>query len=420
MRGSEAVKKRNKCIVLAAVMLLGQIHLKAETLTTYTGKVVQVETKEDGSRCGTTGEKLVYEGKEYLIGFAIYSDKVVKFKKLGTVDGIPYYDFGTYVIDGAHADNLHKLQKLCENFNTTDDVTFAWEEMKNYSEEYNECDTVDKRIAGNYADYYEFGDIQRHNLICLSSNYPGESTLAPGKNTFELAYGMRKSSGVETPLFYAKLIVDYRVPEFKGEGMFKDVSAAKSYKARIPDNQGWVMEITEVVPSPKEMIEELAQKGIVQGYEDGTFRPNQFMKREDLAVALVNLFELKAEGDEKTFADVKGRKTEEAVKIAVANQLMTSQAGGTFKPSGNISMEDIFLGLVKGYELKNGKIKGYESTLLSGVDEWYISEQNRPYIQKGMKLDFYNTFKNFSVNWDVYVSRQEAAVCFYNMLSRLK
>lgn len=69
-------------------MLLGQIHLKAETLTTYTGKVVQVETKEDGSRCGTTGEKLVYEGKEYLIGFAIYSDKVVKFKKLGTVDGI--------------------------------------------------------------------------------------------------------------------------------------------------------------------------------------------------------------------------------------------------------------------------------------------------------------------------------------------
>ena len=83
------------------------------------------------------------------------------------------------------------------------------------------------------------------------------------------------------------------------------------------------------------------QTGVVDGYEDGTFRPDQPVTRQEFAQMLYNYakykdYDLTAEGDLSTFPD--GNKVQEwavpAMSWANGNQLINGHDDGTLEPAG--------------------------------------------------------------------------------------
>jgi len=54
----------------------------------------------------------------------------------------------------------------------------------------------------------------------------------------------------------------------------------------------------------KEMIEEIASQGIITGYPDGSFRPNEFIQRQHVALLFYRAFEFEPTRNALTFSDV--------------------------------------------------------------------------------------------------------------------
>ncbi|HHV70989.1 MAG TPA: hypothetical protein GXX38_00070, partial [Clostridia bacterium] len=76
---------------------------------------------------------------------------------------------------------------------------------------------------------------------------------------------------------------------------------------------------------------------IISGYSDTMFGPDDPITREQMAVMIVKAAKLSGATNGKTFADNSAISTwaQEAVKIAVANNIITGYPDNTFRPQGN-------------------------------------------------------------------------------------
>ena len=85
------------------------------------------------------------------------------------------------------------------------------------------------------------------------------------------------------------------------------------------------------------------ENGIISGYEDTTFRPDQTITRQEAAAMLNNAFGLEASTDVSKFTDAgKIASWATAHVAAVANaELMNGDAAGTFRPTGTLTRAEL-------------------------------------------------------------------------------
>ncbi len=87
-------------------------------------------------------------------------------------------------------------------------------------------------------------------------------------------------------------------------------------------------EFTDVdssIETYKEAISYLSENGIINGYEDGSFKPANLITRAEIIKIIVVSFDIKfADGINKSYAydDVKGKWFEEYVKIGASNGII--------------------------------------------------------------------------------------------------
>lgn len=102
-------------------------------------------------------------------------------------------------------------------------------------------------------------------------------------------------------------------------------------------------------------IEQLAQEGIVTGYPDGTFRPQETLDRDEYAAIIRQAFELDSErsiASASTFSDVpEGYWAEPAIEEAYQMGFMDLPATNEFNPKAEISRADAIVALVQGLDL---------------------------------------------------------------------
>lgn len=100
-------------------------------------------------------------------------------------------------------------------------------------------------------------------------------------------------------------------------------------------------------------IERWIERGIVKGYEDGTFKPENPIKRCEFAALMNRTFGF-VEKAEVNFSDIEG--TEwfvEDIAKAVAAGYMKGDAEGTFRPNDPIARQEAALVLARIYELED-------------------------------------------------------------------
>jgi len=85
------------------------------------------------------------------------------------------------------------------------------------------------------------------------------------------------------------------------------------------------------------------ENGIISGYEDTTFRPDQTITRQEAAAMLNNAFGLEASTDVSKFTDAGKIASWATAHVgAVANaELMNGDAAGTFRPTGTLTRAEL-------------------------------------------------------------------------------
>ncbi len=105
----------------------------------------------------------------------------------------------------------------------------------------------------------------------------------------------------------------------------------------------------------QEYITSAVSYGIVSGYDDDTFRPDDLISREQLAVMVVKAIDLEPGAAEIQFADggsISGW-ARDAVETAVENGVMAGYLDNTFRPQGNATRAEAVTTISKALSVKS-------------------------------------------------------------------
>ena len=100
-------------------------------------------------------------------------------------------------------------------------------------------------------------------------------------------------------------------------------------------------------------IQSAVEAGIINGYEDGTFKPTTKVTRGHMAAFIARAFDLPT--GTKTFKDVKkGHTAYDAVSQLAAANITTGYEDGTFKPANNLTRAHISAFLARAVKYQEG------------------------------------------------------------------
>ena len=83
-------------------------------------------------------------------------------------------------------------------------------------------------------------------------------------------------------------------------------------------------------------ISTMTRAGVIKGFEDGTFRPNAPITRAQFATIAARFFEVTYEGNDK-FTDIAGHWAKDYINKAAEAALINGYSDGTFRPNQNIT-----------------------------------------------------------------------------------
>lgn len=150
-------------------------------------------------------------------------------------------------------------------------------------------------------------------------------------------------------------------------------------------------------------INYLTSKGIINGYEDNTFRPEAKITRAELVKMIVSATG-KTKSSTSDFSDVASNHwAKKYIDIAVANNLVKGDDAGTFRPEDNITYGEVATILVRAM----GEERAAEKLDLS----WPLN-----YIKEAEELKLFNGYRTNDLVADNEARRDNVALMVYNML----
>ena len=87
-------------------------------------------------------------------------------------------------------------------------------------------------------------------------------------------------------------------------------------------------------------IATLTNMGIIKGYTDGSFQPNKSITRAELATIIARFAKLDV--NTKTFRDINGHWAQKNIELAAGNGWINGYEDGTFRPNNNITRAETF------------------------------------------------------------------------------
>lgn len=108
----------------------------------------------------------------------------------------------------------------------------------------------------------------------------------------------------------------------------------------------------------EEQINRFVEKGIINGYGDGTFRPTKALTREEAAIMLSRTLELDTTNVEAVdYKDVSSDRNSYKNIAAVTNAELMQGYNGEFNPTAPLKRQDMALVIKKAFDLQgNGKV----------------------------------------------------------------
>lgn len=138
-------------------------------------------------------------------------------------------------------------------------------------------------------------------------------------------------------------------------------------------------------------IKQLVVSGAISGYPDGTFKPDSSITRAEFASVLVKAFKL-APQNGKVFADTAGHWARNAISTAASYGIVNGYNAGTFGPDDLITREQMAAMIVKAAKLSTDQ-EGSRFKDSTDISAWARSAVNTSIARGIMKGYPDNTFK---------------------------
>jgi len=162
----------------------------------------------------------------------------------------------------------------------------------------------------------------------------------------------------------------------------------------------------------------LASKRIVQGRTDEDFVPEGAITRGEAAALLVRALGLKDEKTAASFSDVSEGWYEAYIGTASQADLIQGYADGTFRPSDNISREQLASMLIRAIRY-TGKTPTPSMQSVHAADREQISGWAREAVDEAAGLGILQGNEKGALNPGANVTRAEAAIMLYRTLKQL-
>ncbi|MEK4486138.1 S-layer homology domain-containing protein [Psychrobacillus sp. FSL H8-0484] len=150
-----------------------------------------------------------------------------------------------------------------------------------------------------------------------------------------------------------------------GKTKLYDMSDTKKNKPSTPLEKASFKDIQS--HWAKDDIEAAVAKGLLKGYEDNTFKPNNHLTRVQAVSILVRSLNLTSTGD-APFTDIQGynESTKKEIAAAYEANLLTVKLG-KFSPSSPITREELAIMLNRAYTFKTGQ--AYASSKIAPLND---------------------------------------------------
>ena len=155
----------------------------------------------------------------------------------------------------------------------------------------------------------------------------------------------------------------------------------------------------------QEAVQDLVDRGVIQGDEKGNFNPRKSVTRAEAATILVNALELESSGS-INFTDVKaGAWYYDAINAAVNNGIFQGQGAGKFNPSGNLTRSEAAIILVDAFGLEGS----------ASLSQFSDSASVKAWAQEALEIAVANGVikgDNGKLNPNAPITRQDFAVMY--------
>lgn len=170
-------------------------------------------------------------------------------------------------------------------------------------------------------------------------------------------------------------------------------------------------------------VERSVQLGFINGYEDGTFRPNNTITRAEFTSALTRALNISATKETSVFVD-DNNWVEKSIQAAIENELILTDEYDDlkFQPSKNITRQEIAVMLVRAMDkAKEAEDKGFWAKLFSRfTDLTQVDEQFRGYVKIATDLGIINGYGDGSFGPNKTATRAEAVVMVLRTLDKMQ
>ena len=193
-------------------------------------------------------------------------------------------------------------------------------------------------------------------------------------------------------------------------------TATYTVEAKLADDQD---PFTDVKKTPTawyyDMLKQAKADGIIKGFDDGTFRPNAAISRQDFAVMLVNVLKPEdlANYTTPTFTDCTATYSQQAIAYLEAKKIVNGYGDGTFKPTKAITRAEVASVISKLLNLEDSNTTPFaDDATLPGWAKTVIYRCKVAGIFTGDETGKFNASKN--------MTRAEAAQVMVRLQPKLK
>jgi hypothetical protein len=146
-------------------------------------------------------------------------------------------------------------------------------------------------------------------------------------------------------------IVSGEVLHFTKFAVIATEKAEAKKEEPVPVGPGKVVNLSDIKGHwAEKTIAELVASGAIAGYPDGTFKPDNTISRAEFATILVKAFNLESRSG-KVFNDTAGHWAQDTVSTAAAHGIVSGYSDTTFGPNDPITREQMAVMIVKAAKL---------------------------------------------------------------------
>ncbi|MWC31094.1 S-layer homology domain-containing protein [Paenibacillus sp. MMS18-CY102] len=143
-------------------------------------------------------------------------------------------------------------------------------------------------------------------------------------------------------------------------------SAASETVAVSATKANFALAIVKVDPAVEQAMKQLASQGVLQGYENGTMRPNQPLTQAEAAKLLVLALDLTEGRQDALGAEHQGKWYVSYVNAAIAHGLFDASAAAKFQPNKPVTEPELAAMVAKGLERDTLSVRHWLSGVADG------------------------------------------------------